>query len=63
MKMKNTYYHECPICGAALDPDETCEDCFPRVRIPYPDAKDYKAVKQSMRKEVQRNGNDQKNRK
>lgn len=23
---KNTYYHTCPLCGANLDPNETC-DC------------------------------------
>lgn len=22
-----TYYRTCPICGAALDPSEICEDC------------------------------------
>ena len=22
-----TYYRTCPICGAALDPGEICEDC------------------------------------
>lgn len=21
------YYHECPTCGAALDPGEVCEEC------------------------------------
>jgi hypothetical protein len=23
---KHTYYHTCPLCGANLDPDESC-DC------------------------------------
>ena len=42
--MKKTYYWTCPTCGANLDPDERCEDCNPRERIPYPDAKGYKSV-------------------
>ncbi len=61
--MKNAYYHTCPLCGANLDLDERCEDCYPRERIPYPDARDYKAVERLLRKEVNRNGSVQSNRK
>lgn len=42
--MKRTYYWTCPTCGANLDAGERCEDCNPRERIPYPDAKGYKSV-------------------
>ncbi len=24
---RGTYFRECPICGARLDPGETCTDC------------------------------------
>lgn len=26
------YYNECPVCGAALDPGEPCEDCMERTK-------------------------------
>lgn len=55
--MKHTYYHTCPSCGCSLDPDERCEDCYPRERIPYPDAKNYKSVDQSNRKDEKQNVN------
>lgn len=58
--MKEKYYHTCPICGANLDPGEVCEDCNPRARIPWMSAKDYKAVKSSIRKEDCKNGNSKK---
>lgn len=55
--MKKTYYWTCPTCGANLDRWERCEDCYPRERIPYPDAKNYKSVDQSNRKDEKRNAN------
>lgn len=61
--MKNTYYHTCPLCGANLDPDERCEDCNPREHIPYPSARDYKAVERLLRKEGTRSESLQANRK
>ena len=61
--MKNKYYHTCPKCGCSLDPDEVCEDCFPREHIPYPCAKDYKAVERLLRKEGMKSESLQSNRK
>ena len=59
--MKHTYYNTCPKCGCSLDPNERCEDCDPRERIPYPNSKDYKSVKDILRKVVnQPNGISQK---
>lgn len=55
--MKKTYYWTCPTCGANLDRGERCEDCNPRERIPYPDAKNYKSVDQSSRKDEKQNVN------
>jgi len=57
--MKKTYYWTCPTCGASLDPGERCEDCNPRERIPYPDAKGYKSVDHCdrNRKEMKRDVN------
>jgi len=57
--MKRTYYWTCPTCGASLDPGERCEDCNPRERIPYPDAKGYKSVdhRDCNRKEMKKDVN------
>ena len=58
---KNKYYHECPQCHCALDPGERCEDCNPRERIPYPDAKGYKSVDYYKGKEEKKNAHVQTN--
>ncbi len=40
------YYHPCDICGANLDPGETCSTCYPREPITTGND-DYKSVKGS----------------
>ena len=42
--MKTTYYDTCPKCGCTLDPDEICEDCFPKEKVVLKNTLDYKTV-------------------
>ena len=51
-------YYTCPTCGANLDLDEVCDECYPKRTTTY--NQNYKTVKTTiMRKEVDNDDNKQ----
>ena len=58
MDEEEVLYYTCPTCGANLDLDEVCDECYPKHITTY--NQNYKTVKTTiMRKEVDNDDNKQ----
>lgn len=44
MEEDEILYYTCPGCGANLDLDEVCYECYPKLLIQYPCVQNYKTV-------------------